>query len=512
MPGSAMQRAHRRYRRVGEPTMYNKSSSKKPHDIRVRHRLGAGIDVHNEYLTACVAVQQDLDIERVAVQEFKRTPRGLGEMCRFLGKHLIESIVMEATGVYTPVVLDALEAYKGWGGIKPRIAVINPTIIRKFPGEVHEDNRDALGLASLGLAGLATGSYIPQGFQRVLRTLTREMRFIDRDCTRTKNRIKRILSLHGLPLKDFDLGSKWATYVFQAILQAHGHFGKAMDLINDGTMKVPATSKTAITRRAKDFQQYVTISIPAPVLVVLESYYLQLAFNAAIMERIRPKIEALVVSDPVVLRQVRHLATIPGISEAAATSLVAEVGNVARFRNRRAFLNYVGCASAQYISGKTDLAGHLSPRANKFARYVFIMAGKAIVDNIQEDSELKEYARKQLNDNWKDKKLAYTNTGIKVARVTYAMLRNGQSFEQFRETRPTAPVAASGQQELAPEKPDKLVLRTIRQKTRNLVKFMNRHLADAKGPHYARLGELFRKLQHNEADEDEDPDEREKTK
>jgi len=491
--------------------MTNEAHTKKTHVIQVRHRLGAGIDVHNEYLTACIAVQRGPVIERVAVQEFKRTPQGLGEMCRFLGKHIIETIVMEATGVYTPVVLDVLEAFKGWSSIMPRIVVINPTIIRKFPGEVHEDKRDALGLARLGLSGLATGSYIPQGFQRVLRTLTREMRFIDRDCTRAKNRIKRILSLHGLPLKDFSLDSKWATYVFEALLKARGHFGKTMDLITSGTMNIPSTSKSAIERRVKDFQQYVTISIPLPLLSVLESYYLQLAFNATIMERIRPKIEELVSSDPVVLRQVRQLATIPGLTEAAATSLVAEVGNVARFRNRRAFLNYVGCASAQYISGKTALAGRLSPRANKFARYVFIMAGKAIVDNVTKDSELKEYARKQLNENWNDKKLAYTNTGIKVARVTYAMLRNGQPFDQYRETRPAAPTESNENEGIVPGAPDKLVLKTIRQKTRSLVKFMERHLDGDKGPHFARLEEIFKQLQQGKDDEEES-DNQEKTK
>ncbi len=205
---------------------------KKTYKVVVPHakyRYGAGLDVHKDYVMACVAVQRGAAIEKVAIQEFKQSPPGLADLCRFRGKYLLEIVVMEATGVYTPPVKQALDEHRGWGMIKPAIVVINPSLVRKFPGEPHQDNRDALDLAGLGLRGMTRGSFIPAGQARELRSGTREMDFVTRDCTRAKNRIKRVLAEWGLPLPKLDLDSNWALDLFRAIDWAGGNFGRALD-------------------------------------------------------------------------------------------------------------------------------------------------------------------------------------------------------------------------------------------------------------------------------------------
>jgi len=40
----------------------------------------------------------------------------------------------------------------------------------------------------------------------------------------------------------------------------------------------------------------------------------------------------------------------------------------------------------------------------------------------------KEYGCKQLNAHWNAKKLAWANTGIKIARIVYAILRNNYTY------------------------------------------------------------------------------------
>ncbi len=65
-----------------------------------QYRYGAGLDVHKNYVTACVAVQRGAAMEKAALQEFKQLPIGLGDLCHFLEKYLLEIVVMEATGVY----------------------------------------------------------------------------------------------------------------------------------------------------------------------------------------------------------------------------------------------------------------------------------------------------------------------------------------------------------------------------------------------------------------------------
>ncbi len=473
--------------------------------IHVIHQLGAGLDVHNQYVTACVAMKQGTTIEKIAVQEFPRTPKGLGNMCRFLGKHLLECITMEATGVYFPIVYKALETYHGWGGITPELIVINPSLVKKYPGELHSDKRDAIDLARLGLAGLARGSYVPTTFLQVLRSLTRELRFIDKDCTRLKNRIKRILSRWGLPLKDFDLNNAWALDLLRAILHEQGNFGKAMDTIENGAFAVQRMTKVAVSRRKAMYSEFNTITIPPDMIVSLESYLLALSFNASILTRLNERVEKVANQDPVLMQMVHRLSEIPGLTETSAISLIAEIGNIARFPNRRRFLKYVGCTMAQHDSGDTSIPGHLSQRVNKFARYHFCNAGKAVVERVKEDSDLKEFARKQRNAHVSEPKLTYTNTGIKIARIVYAIMRNNAAYQPFHDRTALGSKQHSDEPSHAESQHKKVVLQQLRKKTKHLVKYLEQSMGEHAGPWYQYLATLFAQLCKDKQEEAKEP-------
>nr|MDO8088741.1 IS110 family transposase [Candidatus Sigynarchaeum springense] len=476
---------------------------KTPRIIHSKYPYGAGLDVHNQYITACVAARRGHEVEKLVVQEFQRSPEGLDTMCRFLGKYLIGIIVMEAT-TQTPFVYDALVKYTGWGGIKPELRVIHPSLIKKYTGELHEDAHDALDLATLGLAGLAKGSYVPQEKMRELRILTRELRFIDRDCTRLKNRIKRVLTTWGLPLQEFDLSSGYATDFMKAMLHAKGDFGATLDSILQGTFKTPASTKRAITAREPTYKAFRSIKIPLSILTALESYMLDLSFNSAIESRIEKEIESLVEQDPLIHHLVTRISKVIGLSEASASSLVAETGNVARFSNRKQFLKYVGCAPAQYISGEVSRPGHLSKRANKFARYAFTQAGRIVTHSINDDSTIKEYARKQLNAHLNNKKLVYANVGIKVARVVYALMAKGIEYdpkhEQYAKMKSPRPENTFVMQDwrepsVQAAKPKPFVLKTIHNKTKHLIKYIEKNLEGSTEPWLNYLADLFGQLQ-----------------
>jgi len=462
-----------------------------PRIIHVAYPLGAGIDVHNLYVTACVAANHGTHMEKIVVQEFKRTPEGTTNLCRFLGKYLLRSIVMEATGVYFPTVLDALDAYDGWNQSKPLIIVINPALMNKYKGELHEDKADAFDLAKLGLSGLARSSYIPTDKLRELRCLTREIRFVDKDCTRVKNRIKRILALWGIMLNKFNLASAWALDLLQALLTEKGHFGAAVESILNGNMPTTKTTRNTINRRKPTLDPFATINLPESALVSLESYMLALSFNAAIMTKLQGKIEGLVDEAPLLSRAVKRIRCIPGLSDTSAAGLVAEIGNIDRFHNRKQFLKYVGCAPAQYKSGNTSFDGYLAPHANRVARWYLCTAGRIVTESIVEDSDVKEFARKQLNAHYNDRKLVYANTGIKIARIVYAILGNGAEYVSFHEREPV-----DARTSCSKKKPgdDHVILRTIRHKTKNLVKYLDKVVRDQDDPWYRSLAGLIDKL------------------
>jgi len=419
-------------------------------------------------------------------------------MCRFLGKYLLGTVVMEAT-TQTAYVLDVLESFTGWGGIKPDIRVINSGLLKKYAGDLHEDGRDALMLAELGISGLARGSYIPLDIIRQLRAVTREIQFVDRDCTRVKNRIKRILTTWGLPMKNFKLHAAWANDVLQAFLQSNGDFGKAIASILEG--KVPASKSTigAIKRREGTFKEYASITLPSPILVTLKSYMLELSFNAGIVERVSREVVSIIDKEPLLQRLVKKLAVVPGLTESSAAQIIAEVGNIDRFHDVKGFLKYVGCAPSQHISGEERYAGHLAKRINHFSRNVFITAGKILTESVQKDSDLKEQARKILNAHFNDKRLVYTNVAVKIARVVYAILYKGAEYTPFYSSQPKGSFENS-----APKSHKALtsgqIQRKIRNKTRALVNCMERLLDDKADPIYHQLSEFFKEL-HDSSEE-----------
>jgi transposase len=474
-----------------------------PRIIHSKYQYGAGLDVHNQYVTACVAAKRGHEVEKLVVQEFQRSPEGLDSMCRFLGKYLIGIIVLEAT-TQTPFVYDALVKYTGWGGIKPELRVIHPSLIKKYTGELHEDAHDALDLATLGLAGLAKGSYVPQEKMRELRIMTRELRFIDRDCTRLKNRIKRVLTTWGLPLQDFDLSTGYATDFMKAFLHAKGDFGAALDSILQSTFKTPATTKRAIQSREPTYKVFRSIKVPQSILTSLESYMLDLSFNSAIESRIENEVESLVAQDPLIHHLVTRISKVIGLSTSSASSLVAETGNVSRFSNRKQFLKYVGCAPAQYISGEVSRPGHLSKRANKFARYAFTQAGRLVTHSINDDSMIKEYARKQLNAHMNNKKLVYANVGIKVARVVYALMTKGSEYDpkyeqntkmESTESENTFTMQEWRKVDSQPVKPKPFVLEAIRKKTKHLINYIEKNLEASTEPWLNQIADLLAQLQ-----------------
>lgn len=408
----------------------------KGYGLRTKYQYGAGIDVHKNYVVACVAIRRSNCIETQAIQQFQRNPVGLGELCRFLKKYLLSTIVMESTGVYTPIVKEELENTK-WHGLIPRILVINPSIIRKYPGELHADPQDAFDLARLGLLGLAEPSFLPKNVLKEIRWLSRRIFFITKDCTRLKNRIKQNLDLWGLSLPDFNLNGRWALDLCKVLIfQANGNLTQTFKLIEQNETTLNSRSIAAILRRKEKYKRFFGIHLPPSAVCITELQLANLNAQNAIINAVSKEIESIINDRPDFRDKVDRLTKIPGIEEQSAITLLSEIGLISRFPNVKKFLQYVGCAPTIYQSGTIRKASHLNKRVNHFCKLVFMHAGKSVCSTVKKDSDLKEFGRKQLNRHWNNKKLAHANTGIKIARIVYHLLLNGKEYRPFYESRP----------------------------------------------------------------------------
>jgi hypothetical protein len=287
--------------------------------------------------------------------------------------------------------------------------------------------------------------------------------------------------------------------VLQAFLKSNGDFGQAIASILEGKVSAPKSTIGAIKRREATFKEYASIKLPSPILVTLRSYMLELSFNAGILERVGQEVVTIVAGEPLLDRLVKKLAFVPGLTESSAAQIIAEVGNIDRFHDVKGFLKYVGCAPSQHISGESRFAGHLAKRVNHFSRNVFITAGRVLVESVQQDSDLKEQARKILNAHLCNKKLVYANVAVKIARVVYAILYKGAVYEPFHSSRETGPLGNTALKSRKTLK-DGQIQRKIRTKTKALVNCMEKLLGEKADPMYHQMSLYFKEM-HDLAEE-----------
>ncbi len=117
------------------------------------------------------------------------------------------------------------------------------------------------------------------------------------------------------------------------------------------------------------------------------------------------------------------LRSLPGVGHIVALNVLAEAGDLKRFKHEKQFLKYCGFDLSTSQSGQYRGKSQISKRGNRRLRSVFWMAARTAV-HMKQNSFQKKFAnyidRDKLNKDLKRK--AYTATAIKMARVAYALV------------------------------------------------------------------------------------------
>ena len=132
---------------------------------RIRDRV-AGLDVHRDTVVACCrVVGPDGEVDTTK-ETFATTRKGLGELAAFLADAGVETVALEATGVYWKSPFYALE------GLFPELWLCNAMHVKNVPGR-KTDLSDAEWLADVAAHGMVRPSLVPPSEIRELRELTR---------------------------------------------------------------------------------------------------------------------------------------------------------------------------------------------------------------------------------------------------------------------------------------------------------------------------------------------------
>jgi transposase len=129
----------------------------------------------------------------------------------------------------------------------------------------------------------------------------------------------------------------------------------------------------------------------------------------------------------------RRLASIPGIGVLNATALVAAIGAGESFARGRDLAAWLGLVPRQVTTGGKPRLRGISKRGNKYLRKLLIHGARAAMPALASSkTRLGEWLRGLLAR-------AHANTAVvalanKLARIVWAVLRNGRRFEAAAAT------------------------------------------------------------------------------
>lgn len=215
----------------------------------------------------------------------------------------------------------------------PACLVVAPTKTPQEKGPRQKtDRRDAEQLARLHRAGELTGIYVPDAVDESIRDLTRARADAVQDLTRAKLRLKSFLLRQG--------------YHYQ---------GKA--------------------NWSEAHQRYLReLALPLPALkAVLEEYLL--AMDQAVQRVSR--LDDLIAAQVPTWRMypaVRALMGLRGFQLTAAAVLIAELGEVRRFRHPRNLMAFLGLVPREHTTGGSRHLGSITKAGNAHARWILCEA------------------------------------------------------------------------------------------------------------------------------------------
>lgn len=130
----------------------------------------------------------------------------------------------------------------------------------------------------------------------------------------------------------------------------------------------------------------------------------------------------------------KRLLQIPGVGLISSTLLGSELGNGVAFPNGRSFAAYLGLTPRQHSSGgKSTLLG-ITKRGNRYLRVLLIHCARAALRSLAlgkspfGDGALNQWLQKLMERRGKNK--AAVALAAKLARIAWAMMRRGTSFQR----------------------------------------------------------------------------------
>lgn len=317
-----------------------------------RNRTVAGLDIHKDTLYLCVMSHNETIIFENVYGTL--TPE-LQLMCSDMVSYGVTEAAMESTATYWVPV---------WNALCDSISLklVNPYFIKQLPGR-KSDVKDAQWIAECLLKKLIRGSFVPDEAVQDMRKYNRRIFDLNEDMTYNTNKLDAALQRCGFRLSNYVSRIKGKSYqkCIKAIINGVTVPEKLVKLVHGRTIRKfgNAVIKAAVTG---DFH-------PADICL-LRQYAELISIIERQIEECKNALNALCKEH--FPKQFKRLQSIPGVSERAASAIIAETGaDMKPFEKATNLVGWCGLKPRNDISNN-KVKSNRTTHGNRFLRQILI--------------------------------------------------------------------------------------------------------------------------------------------
>jgi transposase len=373
------------------------------------------------------------------VRRFGTCTADLRNLSDWLKQAGVDTVAMEATGVYWVALYDLLEA-EGF-----RVLLVDPHQVRNAPGRPKTDVKDCMWIQRLHSLGLLTAAFRPEEPIRVLRCYQRQRQSLVEDQGRHILRLQKALEQMNLKLTETvkDVAGVTGLAIIKAIVAGVRDPEELARLRQPGCKRPEAE----FVRALEGTWQAEHLFALRQALTLFEFYQQQLA---EVDEKLAEQLRALArpekprpLPPPTKPRRRRRndlhfearellygmaavdLTAIEGIDVQTALVVLSEIGtDMGRWRSERAFGAWLGLAPNPRKTGGKLKSARTRPGVSRAAQALRVAAQSLH----RSKSALGAFYRRIASRRGAAK--AITAAAYKLARIIYAMLKHGQEYVQ----------------------------------------------------------------------------------
>ena len=383
-----------------------------------------GIDIGKNHHEASIVSPEGKQIGRSL--RFATTHKGADSLMRFIFKNIGNSpcvFGMEATGHYWYPIYSFLKA-KGY-----TIYVINPiqsdSLRKMYIRQTKNDSIDSFLIAEVIRFGQSGTTSMADENILAMRQLCRYRDSVISSRTEIKLRIGTIME-QIFPEYEKQFSSLWVS-TSMGILEKYLTPENIENTPIDELFEIIKDKSHNRLTKAKAISIKEAAADTFGIKIAQDAFSFQLKQLIDRMNFLDKQIEALDIEIMKYYEQFDcYLHTIPGIGIIGAATILAEIGDISRFKNSSALVAFAGIDPTVRQSGEFNSThNHMSKRGSPYLRHAIFLAATTCSFH---NSPLNAYYKKK-RDQGKHHLTATGAVARKLTTIIYAVLRDSKPYE-----------------------------------------------------------------------------------